>query len=307
MTNKLPAIIAESGITHDRYRVLKEAVFPGASDEGIALALAYCKERGLDVLKKHVHIVKVWNNSLGKEVEGIWPGIAEARSTASRTGAYAGSSEPEYGEEIIMDFPVYDQKTKQKSVKTVAFPKWCKVTVYKLLGSIKCEYTSKVFWLEEAKKNRSGAPNSMWADRPYGQIAKVAEASALRKGFPEELGGEITKEEAEGISSPHPQMTDITPPTEAPTQFSSKKITEILKAEADTPAEPLYEFFDGDGTTVIKRPLRSGCEMIYRSLKDLPREDRSALYYLNRTNLLIFAGRNSKFKASLDALITGDE
>lgn len=305
MTNKLPAIIAEAGITQDRYRVLKEAVFPGASDEGIALAMAYCKERGLDILKKHVHIVKVWNASLGKEVEGIWPGIAEARSTAARTGTYAGSSEPVYGEEIVMDFPTIDPKTRQQSIKTVAFPKWCKVTVYKLLGSVKCEYTSKVFWLEEAKKTRTGAPNSMWADRPYGQIAKVAEASALRKGFPEELGGDITKEEVEGRVF-QTQVTDVSPATPHIVEHDSKKIAEILEAESPSSAEPLYDFFEGDGATSMQLPLRSGCEMLYRALKNMKPEDRSALYYLNRTNLLTFANQNTKFKTQLDQLITGE-
>jgi hypothetical protein len=38
----------------------------------------------------------------------------------------------------------------------------------------------------------------MWARRPRGQLAKVAEANALRIAFPEEAGAEYTAEEMEG-------------------------------------------------------------------------------------------------------------
>ena len=35
----------------------------------------------------------------------------------------------------------------------------------------------------------------MWKQRPYGQLEKCAEAAALRKAFPEELGNEYAAEE----------------------------------------------------------------------------------------------------------------
>ena len=53
----------------------------------------------------------------------------------------------------------------------------------------------KVRWLETVATTKDGAPNSMWKQRPYGQISKCAEAAALRKAFPEELGNEYAAEE----------------------------------------------------------------------------------------------------------------
>ena len=40
----------------------------------------------------------------------------------------------------------------------------------------------------------------MWKKRPYGQIAKCAEAQALRKAFPEIVSQQTTAEEMEGKS-----------------------------------------------------------------------------------------------------------
>jgi hypothetical protein len=41
-------------------------------------------------------------------------------------------------------------------------------------------------------------PNEMWANRPVGQLEKCAEAGALRRAFPEEIGNALTAEEMEG-------------------------------------------------------------------------------------------------------------
>ena len=47
------------------------------------------------------------------------------------------------------------------------------------------------------QKRDSLAPNAMWLKRPYGQLAKCAEAQALRKAFPE-FGSQPTSDEMEG-------------------------------------------------------------------------------------------------------------
>jgi hypothetical protein len=61
------------------------------------------------------------------------------------------------------------------------------------------EFTAVEYWIENyatAGKD-SIAPNAMWKKRPRGQIAKCAEAQALRKAFPE-IASAPTFEEMDG-------------------------------------------------------------------------------------------------------------
>jgi phage recombination protein Bet len=120
----------------------------------------------------------------------VMPGIGLYRIDAARTGQYAGMTEPEFGEDVTGKF----------GTTTITYPKWCKVTVKKIIAGQVAEFTAKEFWLENyatAGKD-SSAPNAMWTKRAYGQLAKCTEAQALRKAFPEAVGSDPTFEEMEG-------------------------------------------------------------------------------------------------------------
>lgn len=197
----LPKTAIERGISCEQWNTIRNALYPGKSDQMVLLAIDYCRARGLDPIKKPVHIVPTWDDEAKRYVESIWEGINSHRVTAARTGSYSGQDEPAFGPMI----------TRALGGAQVTFPEWCKVTVYRLVHGHKCAFTSLVFWLETyARKNKEGTPNRMWQTRPYGQIAKCAEAEALRKAFPEELGGRQTAEEMEGrlVSE-----DDVLPPT----------------------------------------------------------------------------------------------
>ena len=63
-----------------------------------------------------------------------------------------------------------------------------------------CEFIATAYWDEYApyyfdKKKGENVLFSMWTQRPKGQLAKCAEALALRKAFPNELSGLYTEEE----------------------------------------------------------------------------------------------------------------
>lgn len=220
-------------ISESAWDTLINATFPSAKTaEGIMLALAYCKKRNLDIFKKCVHIVPMYvtvvskdNKKSSKQIETVWPGIAEVRITAHRTGEYCGIDEPTYGPmtKKVFELPVYNNnddgdhpnappsdtpKTKAppKTI-TLEFPEWCRHTVYRLVKGVRCPFVGpRVMWLEAyatAGKN-SDCPNEMWRDRPDGQLQKCSEAASLRAAFPEEMGGEYIIDEAH-------KFVDVTP------------------------------------------------------------------------------------------------
>lgn len=181
-----------------KWRVLCESIFPTArTAEAVMLAMDYCRARNLDIMKKPVHIVPMWSSSLGREVETVWPSIAEVQITASRTGKYAGMDEPKWGQDITKTFKGVKPKNVGETEITLTFPEWCSVTVYRMVEGQRCAFTEPVYWLEAyARIGKTELPNDQWAKRTRGMIIKVAKAFSLRAAFPEE--GTYTAEEMEG-------------------------------------------------------------------------------------------------------------
>lgn len=193
---------AGMSITPSQWRVLTDAIFPSAkTPEAIALALDYCVARKLDPFKRAVHIVPMWNSSLRKEVETVWPGINELQVTAARTGQWAGMDEPRWGPLIKRTFKgLVGRNEHQRAVEiAMEYPEWCAVTVYRTLGGTKHAFTEPVYWIEAySRQGRTEVPNDIWQKRPRGQVHKVAKAASLRAAFPEEMGNDYTSDEMEG-------------------------------------------------------------------------------------------------------------
>lgn len=190
------------GIDEAKWRVLSEMTFPMArTAQAIVMVLEYCRARGLDPLKRPVHIVPMWNAALGREVETVWPGINEVQTTAARTGLWAGMDSPRFGPELTRSFRGRRRNGDawEDAELTLTFPAWCEVAVWRLVNGARCAFSEPVFWLEAYSRSggvRSELPNEMWVRRPRGQLLKCAKAASLRAAFPEEA--DYTAEEMEG-------------------------------------------------------------------------------------------------------------
>jgi phage recombination protein Bet len=223
---------AAFNISPGDWRALVDAVWPAAkTTEAVELALSYCRARNLDPFKRPVHIVPVWDSKLRREVETIWPGIGELRTTASRTGAWAGNDEAIFGTVLERTFKGIvgkDQYAKEVE-KTVFFPEWCSLVQYKMVQGQRVPFPGpRVRWLETyAAMGASDVPNEMWATRPFGQLEKCAEAASLRRAFPEEVGGEMIHDEIGRKSA----TVDVTPVFAEPGVSRTELLTERLSGE----------------------------------------------------------------------------
>lgn len=176
----------------DLMQVLQSSLYPGAALDSIRMVIGYCKAAGLDPMQKPVHIVPMWDGKAGQMRDVIMPGVNLYRIQASRSGQFAGISEPEFGQDV----------TEQIGGQTITYPEWCKVTVKRQLSSGAIgDFTAIEYWREnyavKGGKEKSVAPNAMWTKRPRGQLAKCAAAQALRSAFPE-IAAQYTQEEMEG-------------------------------------------------------------------------------------------------------------
>ena len=200
----------EYGIDRTGWQALVEGVFPAAqSIDSIRMALSYCKARKLDPFKRVVHIVPIWDASRRSYIETVWPGIAELRTTAFRTRQYAGADPAEFGPTVEHEWRDTDDVT-----VTVAYPAWAQMTVYRLIDGQRMPLPGpRCYWMETySRKGRTDVPNERWQRAPFQMIEKCAEAAALRRAFPEELGDQHTEDEAGA-------MRDVTPaPPPAPAQ-----------------------------------------------------------------------------------------
>lgn len=172
--------------------VLQSSLYPGAALASIKMVLGYCRAANLDPMQKPVHIVPMWDSKAKCMRDVIMPGINLYRTQASRSGHFAGMSEPEFGEDV----------TETIGNQKITYPSWCRVTVRRLLaGGTVAEFTAREFWIEnyavKGGQEKSIAPNAMWTKRPRGQIAKCAAAQALRIAFPE-IASAPTADEMEG-------------------------------------------------------------------------------------------------------------
>jgi phage recombination protein Bet len=189
------------GITPVEWRVLTDTTFPGAKTaEAILMAWDYCKARHLDPFKRMIHIVPMWSSEKQREVETVWPGVAEIQTTAARTGQWAGMDSPKWGPVVVSHFRGR-KKTRdgwRDHEVTVRHPEWCEVTVYRLVGGQPRAFSEPVWWLEAYSTTGgrdSDLPTEMWIARPRGQLHKCAKAASLRAAFPEE-GGPTAEEMA---------------------------------------------------------------------------------------------------------------
>lgn len=199
---------AIAGYTRDQVDLIKNTVAQGATDDELALFLHTARRLGLDPFTHQIHFIKR-RQRRGQnwvEVGTIQVGIDGYRAIADAAGHYAPGREPAY---------TYDEQGRLLSATAY---------VKKLAGGVWHEVAASAFWDEYVQTGRDGKPVGMWGKMPHNQLAKCAEALALRRAFPQ-LSGVYTDEEMEqadgaapapSASAPADQLDAFQGPEEQP-------------------------------------------------------------------------------------------
>jgi len=149
-------------ITTDQVTLIKATLAPDATDAELELFFYDCRRRGVHPMDKLIYFTK----RQGKYTPVT--SIDFFRSRAGATREHMGTDDAVYtGQPGDLDFAAT-------------------VTVYRQVQLEKCAFTATARFAEFAPPPPN---NFMWQRMPHNQLAKCAEAQALRKGFPLELEG----------------------------------------------------------------------------------------------------------------------
>jgi phage recombination protein Bet len=177
--------------TDEQVNLIKKQIAPKATNDELQLFLYQAKRTGLDPLTRQIYCIhrrqKQGNDWIDKMT--IQTSIDGFRVIAERSGNYGGQDEPEF----------FNEEGKLN----------CKIRVYKFRGEQRYQASVGVaYWDEYCPQ---AGQDHMWRKMPHTMIAKVAEALALRKAYPQDLSGLYTNDEmqqADNTAAPKQEGDD---------------------------------------------------------------------------------------------------
>ena len=204
---------------HEGFQLLADTIMPGATEAELKFFGEVVNRTGYDPFRREIWAVKrkVKDGNNWVERWTFQVGIDGYRRKAAETGLYAGCD--------VDTFPE-DSKT----------PKTATATVWRLVGGQRVPFVAKARWEEYCQRNRDGAAMGLWVTMPHGQLGKCAEALALRRAFPEMLGGTYVESEMEQADNPPIKRVNAEPPALPETSPWERAKT----AHAPNPREELH-------------------------------------------------------------------
>lgn len=182
-----PAAIA----TKEQVDLLKQTIAKDCTDIEFSLLMELCRAKRLDPFAKHIQPVKRWDPDLQKMGLTFQTGIDGFRLIALRTGCYTGQDGPHWCGEDGQWVDVWTKNDPPVAARVGVYRKGFERPVYAV-----------AHYSEYVQHKKGGGPNSMWAKMACNQLAKCAEALAIRKAFPEDLAGLYTPDEMKQAELP---------------------------------------------------------------------------------------------------------
>jgi phage recombination protein Bet len=223
--------IVKTGValsTEDIQTLISASIIPQDTPVAVIKMFArFCAENELSPFKRQVHLIK------RGERFTIQTGIDGYRSIADRTGRYAGNDDYLF-DEGLSEYQHVVQKKGANPITATA-------TVYKLVGNTRVPFAATARWIEYCPPE---GQNFMWKKMPYLMLGKTAEALALRKAFPNELGGVYTDEEMQQAGP----ITELSP--QSPQESAGEGTAEAEHPRPINIAGANFEQFDPKTETI---------------------------------------------------------
>lgn len=245
-----------SWTTKQKQALLALGVHGGRTDHGYLPVeegdwlryLAYCQRTQLDPFANQIYMIARFDKNLGRFRQTIQVGIDGLRVIAERTRTYEGQTPTQWCGPDGKWKDVWLDPGNPAAARVGVYRKGFREPLYAV-----------ALWREFT------GDNAMWRSKGSHMLAKVAEALALRKAFPQDLSGLYIEEEMHQADNQDPSNPEATQAartmtsTQGAAADNSEEVVDLLAAiEAATSVAHLVTLWNADLADAPTGPLDWG-------------------------------------------------
>lgn len=203
MSNVTQLAAAERPFEFERstLALIRRTVAADTTDDEFNLFISYCKALRLDPRRRQIYALVYSKNDAKKRRMSIIIAIDGFRSIAARSGCYRpDENEPRYETDSTLKSETNPAGLVKAAVKVWQYShgSWHAATAVAYWEEY-CPLKDEWAEGEDGKRRPTGKKTveGKWATMPRLMLAKVAEALALRKAWPDDFSGVYSEEEVE--------------------------------------------------------------------------------------------------------------